>query len=184
MIAFIASFTVTSCGSSDETINEQDNEVKLTDDFPDNVADYYGIEIGQSRETVKRKLPIDAYDGEDEMYVFYYWDLGDKEYYLDLFFDEKNELRSIDVFTYGDDESDGGGNADSAKCTQWDSKNAVEERIESLGYLQLSINLNDNVDCRYQWLVQIISDNGESGYCAITTDGSSGVVEIVDVTCM
>ena len=80
--------------------------------------------------------------------------------------------------------SDGGGNTDSAKCTQWDSKNAVEERIESLGHIQTSINLNDNVDCRYQWLVQFISDNGESGYCAITTDGSSGVVEIVDVSCM
>lgn len=70
-----------------------------------------------------------------------------------------------------------------AKCTQWDSKNAVEERIESLGYTQISINLNDNVGCRYQWLVQFISDNGVSGYCAMTTDGSSGIVEIVDVTC-
>ena len=70
-----------------------------------------------------------------------------------------------------------------ADCTQWASKDAVEERIKSLGYMQLSINLNDNVDCRYQWLVQFISDNGVSGYCAMTTDGSSGIVKIVDVTC-
>ncbi len=69
------------------------------------------------------------------------------------------------------------------KCTQWDSKNAVEERIESLGHTQVSINLNDQADCRYQWLVQFISRNGASEWCAITTDGSSGVVEIVDVTC-
>lgn len=68
-------------------------------------------------------------------------------------------------------------------CDQWSSKNAVENRIENLGYVQLSIQLNSTSGCRYQWLVQFISDAGQSGYCAITTDGSSGIVEIVNVTC-
>ena len=68
-------------------------------------------------------------------------------------------------------------------CDQWSSKNAVENRIENLGYVQLSIQLNSTSGCRYQWLVQFISDAGQSGYCAISTDGSSGIVEIVNVTC-
>ena len=69
------------------------------------------------------------------------------------------------------------------KCSQWDSKNAVENRIESLGHTQISIQLNSAVDCRYQWLVQFISSYGTSEWCAMTTDGSSGFVEIVNVTC-
>ena len=55
--------------------------------------------------------------------------------------------------------------------------------ISSLGYTQLSIQLNSSSGCRYQWLVQIINRTGGLGYCAITTDGSSGTVQIVDVTC-
>lgn len=97
-------------------------------------------------------------------------------------------IASFLFIAFGSDDDNGSSSSSSdteinAKCTQWDSKNAVEERIESLGYTQISINLNDNVDCSYQWLVQFISDNGVSGYCAMTTDGSSGIVEIVDVTC-
>ena len=70
-----------------------------------------------------------------------------------------------------------------AKCSQWDSQNAVENRIQSLGYMQISIQLNSAQECRYQWLVQIISDYGTSEWCTMTTDGNSGFVEIVDVTC-
>lgn len=69
------------------------------------------------------------------------------------------------------------------KCSQWDSQIAVENRIKSLGHRQISIQLNSAVDCRYQWLVQFISSYGTSEWCAMTTDGSSGFVEIVNVTC-
>lgn len=72
-----------------------------------------------------------------------------------------------------------------AVCRQWNSKTAVENRIESLGYRLLSIRLNSSAEseCRYQWIVQVISDQGHPGWCAMTTDGSSGTVEIVNVTC-
>lgn len=70
-------------------------------------------------------------------------------------------------------------------CDQWSSKSTVENRIENLGYRLLSIRLNSSAEseCRYQWLVQVISDQGHPGWCAMTTDGSNGTVEIVNVTC-
>lgn len=70
-----------------------------------------------------------------------------------------------------------------AACSQYGSKNTVEERIRSLGYKLVSINLNSEVDCRYQWLVQVIRYNGNDGWCEMTTDGTSGSVEIVSATC-
>tara|TARA_R110002167_G_scaffold191391_2_gene393836 strand:- start:398 stop:1048 length:651 start_codon:yes stop_codon:yes gene_type:complete len=69
------------------------------------------------------------------------------------------------------------------QCESWRSKKAVEERVRSLGNRQLSIQRNSSDGCRHQWLVQFINKYGSSSYCAFTTDGSSGVVEIVDVTC-
>lgn len=69
------------------------------------------------------------------------------------------------------------------QCEQYKSKSAVESRVSSLGHMQTSIQLNSSSGCRYQWLVQFITSTGGSGFCAMTTDGSSGTVEIVDVTC-
>ena len=68
-------------------------------------------------------------------------------------------------------------------CDKYSSKSAVESRISSLGYSQLSIQSTDQEDCKYQWVVQILKDTGEYGFCSMTTDGSSGSVQIVDVTC-
>ncbi|MDB9701771.1 hypothetical protein OAA53_03445 [Salibacteraceae bacterium] len=70
-----------------------------------------------------------------------------------------------------------------AACSQYGSKSTVEERIRSLEYKKVSIRLNSEGDCRYQWLVQVISDNGNDGWCEMTTDGNSGSVEIVSATC-
>ena len=70
-----------------------------------------------------------------------------------------------------------------AACSQYGSKNTVEERIRSLGYKLVAISLNSEGDCRYQWLVQVITDNGNDGWCEMTTDGTSGSVEIVSATC-
>ena len=69
------------------------------------------------------------------------------------------------------------------KCGRFSSQSAVEDRIDELGHNQLSIQLNSSSGCRYQWLVQFVTSYGSSGYCAMTTDGSSGSVEIVDETC-
>jgi len=74
-------------------------------------------------------------------------------------------------------------NEKAQQCEQYQSKKAVETRISSLGHIQTSIQLNSSSGCRHQWLVQFITNSGGSGYCAITTDGSGGTVEIVEVGC-
>jgi hypothetical protein len=103
MIAFIASFTVTSCGSSeggDVAETPVYNSEYFADVVSSNEGDFIGLNLGDSRETVKGKLPEEAFDDETDSYLYYYWEFGEHQYYLDLYFDEMGNLNSIDGYLY------------------------------------------------------------------------------------
>lgn len=63
-----------------------------------NSGEFSGIEIGETRTSVKQKLPEDAFDNESESYLYYKWNIGDHVYNLDLFFDGEDKLNSIDGY--------------------------------------------------------------------------------------
>lgn len=108
MIAFIASFTITACGGGDsaETADAKVvetakyNSEYFADVVPNNDGEFIGLELGDPRDAVKGKLPNDAFDDETDSYLYYYWELGNNQYYLDLYFDESDNLNSIDGYVY------------------------------------------------------------------------------------
>ena len=110
MIAMIASFAITSCGGGDaEGSSDGDTDVATTTSYNSeyfadvvttNDGEFAGLELGDSRATVKSKLSEDAFDDETDSYLYYYWDLGNNQYYLDLYFDENDKLNSIDGYVY------------------------------------------------------------------------------------
>ena len=107
MIAFIASFIISSCSSesSGDVTAETEftanyNSVYFAEVVPTNDGDFVGLQLGDSREDVQIKLPQDAFDDETDSYLYYFWELDDNQYYLDLYFDEDNRLNSIDGYVY------------------------------------------------------------------------------------
>ena len=99
MIALIASFAITSCGGGeaadgDGGVAVEDapayNSSYFTDVVSTNSGEFAGLELVDSRATIKSKLSQDAFDDETESYLYYYWELGENQYYLDLYFDEIN----------------------------------------------------------------------------------------------
>lgn len=110
MIALIASFAITSCGGGEDAANASDGETTtetatynseyFSDVVTTNSGEFVGLELGDSRATVKSKLSEDGFDDETDSYLYYYWDLGNNQYYLDLYFDENDKLNSIDGYIY------------------------------------------------------------------------------------
>ena len=107
MIAFIASFIISSCSSestddvtAETEVVENYNSAYFAEVVPTNEGDFVGLKLGDSREDVQNKLPQDAFDDETDSYLYYFWQLDSNQYYLDLYFDEDNRLNSIDGYVY------------------------------------------------------------------------------------
>lgn len=107
MIAFIASFIISSCSSestddvtAETEVVENYNSAYFAEVVPTNEGDFVGLKLGDSREDVQNKLPQDAFDDETDSYLYYFWELDSNQYYLDLYFDEDNRLNSIDGYVY------------------------------------------------------------------------------------
>lgn len=62
-------------------------------------GEFVGLELGNSKSIAKSKLSSDAFQNESEEYLYYFWNLDNNDYYLDLFFDE-DKLAIIDGYIY------------------------------------------------------------------------------------
>ena len=143
MIALIASFAITSCGGGDTEAAVKDapafNSSYFAQVMTSNSGEFVGLELGDSRETVKSKLSKDAFDDETESYLYYYWELGENQYYLDLYFDENDKLNSVDGYVYFYDAE---GNYDSVEAAafykdmqaNFVAKYGAEEEVTEDGY--------------------------------------------------
>jgi hypothetical protein len=166
MIALIASFAITSCGSGDAADGDvavEDalayNSSYFADVMTSNSGEFVGLELGDSRETVKAKLAKDAFDDETESYLYYFWDLGENQYYLDLYFDENDKLNSIDGYVYFYDAEDNYDNVEAAAFykdmqANFVAKYGAEEEVAEDGYKYTSW-YSDTKD------VEVGLDNGE-----------------------
>ena len=68
-------------------------------------------------------------------------------------------------------------------CSKYSHETFLRERLDNLGYMVLSIQLNSNSDCSYQWLVQTIDKYGIDRFCAVNTNFVSGEIEVTNVKC-
>ena len=69
-------------------------------------------------------------------------------------------------------------------CSESKSKRTVQSMCDELNYGLTNIMLYSSNGCQYQWLIQGIEmEHNVSFDCTVTTDGSSGEVEIVGVEC-
>jgi hypothetical protein len=150
MIALIASFAITSCGGEsagggDVAVEDAPvyNSSYFADVMSSNTGEFVGLELGDSRETVKSKLSTDAFDDETESYLYYYWELDENQYYLDLYFDEGDKLNSIDGYVYF---YDADGNYDGVEAAafykdmqlNFVTKYGAEEEVVEDGYTYTS----------------------------------------------
>lgn len=168
MIALIASFAITSCGGGEATEGDGTAAVEdapaynssyFADVMSSNEGEFVGLVLGDSRETVKSKLSKDAFDDETESYLYYYWELGENQYYLDLYFDENDQLNAIDGYVYFYDAE---GNYDSAEAAafykdlqaNFVAKYGAEEEVTEDGYTYTSWYFDEKD-------VHVEVDNGE-----------------------
>lgn len=157
MMALLASFTITACGGGDSSDSEDTavetetvtyNSEYFADVVPNNDGEFVGLELGDSREVVKGKLPEDAFDDETDSYLYYYWELGNNQYYLDLYFDESDNLNSIDGYVYFYD-ADNNYDAAAAKAFYTDMKEnflakyGTEEEYADEDFTYISWYLDD-----------------------------------------
>lgn len=108
-LAFLVAFlgmAVTSCDTKKED--------KLIDKimFAEG-GDLLGLTLGDTKESVKAKLPADAFEEEYEGFFYYSWKIDNSDYYLDLYFNEDNTLFSISGYVYLNT-ADGGFDNDAA----------------------------------------------------------------------
>jgi hypothetical protein len=158
-IVLVASFTITSCGGGALEDAPAYNSSYFADVMSTNDGEFVGLELGDSREIVKSKLPKDAFDDETESYLYYYWELGENLYYLDLYFDENDKLNSVDGYVYFYDAE---GNYDSAEAdafykdmqANFIAKYGAAEEVAEDGYKYTSWGF-DAKD------VEVRLDNGE-----------------------
>ncbi len=68
-------------------------------------------------------------------------------------------------------------------CSRYSHESFLRERFDNLGYTILSIQLNSNSDCAYQWLVQTIDKYGIDRFCSVNTKLVSGEIEVTNAKC-
>lgn len=95
-LAFIVAFlgiTITSCNT--------ETEEKLVDKilFAEG-GELLGLSLGDTKESVRAKLPEEAFEEEYEGFMYYSWKIDNNDYYLDLYFNEDNTLFSISGYVY------------------------------------------------------------------------------------
>lgn len=116
-LAFVVAFlgmTITSCNT--------ESEAKLVDKilFAEG-GDLLGISLGDTKESVRAKLPADAFEEEYEGFIYYSWKIDNHDYYLDLYFNEDNTLFSISGYVYLNT-AEGGYDTEGAKALFEDMK--------------------------------------------------------------
>ena len=103
MTLALAAFILTSCGGGEGGDGDNGGAATATynsDYFADVMyasgGDFADLNIGDTREEVKAKLPESAFVDESGGYMYYEWLLDNNDYYLDLYFDDNDKLNSID----------------------------------------------------------------------------------------
>lgn len=150
-IALISAFAMTACSGGDSNDGDADGgdttvveTSKFNSEYFEKVVftndgEFVGLSFGDSRETVKSKLPADAFDDETDNYLYYYWEMDNNQYYLDLYFDDEDKLNSIDGYVYFYDAND---NYDEAEASafytdmreNFVAKYGNEEEVSESGY--------------------------------------------------
>lgn len=71
-------------------------------------GDFLSLTLGDSREVVLSKMPEEALEENTGSYLYYTWDLNKYDYYIDLYFNDTDELGSIDGYVYFFDKNEKG----------------------------------------------------------------------------
>lgn len=91
--------TYIDCNSQKKIINTEEIATPRVISFNEVIfaegGDFLGLTLGEPKESVMSKLPNDAFEDEQENWLYYSWKIGNHDYYLDLSFSEDNTLFSI-----------------------------------------------------------------------------------------
>ncbi len=58
------------------------------------------LEAGEPRSGVRKKILAEALKEEGEDYLHYMWQIDNLDFYLDIFFNERDKLKSYDAYVY------------------------------------------------------------------------------------
>jgi len=96
--------TYIDCNSQKKIINTEEIATPRVISFNEVIfaegGDFLGLTLGEPKESVMSKLPNDAFEDEQENWLYYSWKIGNNNYYLDLFFNEDSTLFSIAGYIY------------------------------------------------------------------------------------